>query len=96
MKSNLTKQQEKGLRSLERKCKEKEIIVSHTDKSGRQTIDTPDNYRISCKEHVDQDRDRDEKIHKECEKKINSHAIMWIRFLNAGKDKKVYDRIKVI
>ena len=94
MKSNLTKQQEKGLRSLERKCKEKEMIVSHTDKSGRQTSDTPDNYRISCKEHVDQDRDIDEKTHKECEKKINSHAIMWIRFLNAGKDKKAYDRIK--
>ena len=83
---NLRRDEKLGLRSLERRVKNKEVIISSTDKSGRQAIDSPNNYRLACDEHVKNDETINRDKHNECEKKLNAHTIMWIRFLNAGKD----------
>ena len=45
-KGNLTRKEQRGLRSLRNK---ENTVVFQTDKSGRFTVDTVDNYRVACK-----------------------------------------------
>ena len=66
--SNLTSVQQRGVKSLIRRVKEKEIVVFQTDKSGRFSVDTPENYRESVRPHVGVDAEVDLSKHKEVEK----------------------------
>ena len=61
--SNLTSEQQRGVKSLIRRVKEKEIVVFQTDKSGRFSIDTPENYRESVRHQVGVDAEVDRSKH---------------------------------
>ena len=42
---NLASEQQRGIKSLVKRVKEKEIVVFQTDKSGRLSVDSQENYR---------------------------------------------------
>ena len=79
--SNLTKTQAAGLKELESLIKNKDVIVTKTDKSGRQCVLTEDEYVQMGEQHVSGDvvknRDEMEKI----EDNLNCHALQFCRLL---------------
>ena len=58
--SNMTLEQRQGVKSLVSRVKDKEIVVFQTDKSGRFSVDSPDNYRDSILPHIGMDPEVDE------------------------------------
>ena len=49
--SNLTREEKVGLKSLKKRIDEDGIVIYQTDKSGRFSVDTIDNYRDACSVH---------------------------------------------
>ena len=80
-KSNLTREEQRGLRSLKGS---ENVVVYQTDKSGRFAVDTKDNYRVACRPHVENDHTITESLHERLQKEANAHSVMWVRLLNAG------------
>ena len=91
---NLTKDEERGLRSLKKRCKETEVVVYQTDKSGRFSIDTSDNYLLACEPHVAGDDVIMEQDYDRLQTEMNAHSILWTRILAAGKATGNFSRIK--
>ena len=60
--SNLTEEEEEGLKSLKKRVAEGEIIVCQTDKSGRFAIMTMEDYRFAGSKHVKGDKEVDLKF----------------------------------
>jgi len=81
---NLSKEEESGYKKLLTRSRKKEIVISQTDKSGRFTVDTPDNYREACAPHHTNDVEIDELDHTKAQKEINAHATMWTKILNVS------------
>ena len=50
---NLEQAEKEALKSITRRIREKEVVVSQTDKSGRPSVDTPENYRQSSLVYVE-------------------------------------------
>ena len=50
--SNLTENEKKGLESLREKIKSTEVLCYQTDKSGRWSCDSEENYKVACKKHL--------------------------------------------
>ena len=59
-KSNLTREEQLGLRSLKSKD---DVVVYQTDKSGRFAVDTMANYRVACQPHVENDLTVTQELH---------------------------------
>jgi hypothetical protein len=74
---NLSEEEKAGLESL----KKKDIVISQTDKSGRFSVDSKDNYIEACKPHYQNDLEVSEEEHLKAQKDINAHATMWSRIL---------------
>ena len=76
---------------LKKMVKNKEIVCFTTDKSGRWSCDTPDNYRSACKAQLN-DQSKIEKItakdHDVAEKKMNCEALALLRMLGLSDDEK--------
>ena len=92
--ANLTKQQIKGIKSLQ---KNKDVIVFTTDKTGLFTADTPENYKEASEVHTTEDTIITEEEHNTLQKQANAHATIWTRITKAGennKSEKAQDRIK--
>ena len=79
--TNLTKLEIQGLKSLSKK---KDVVIFQTDKSGRMAIDSKDSYIRATEPHISDDPIIKEDTHIRCQKEINAHATMWVRFLKAG------------
>ena len=75
---NLDKEERDGLKSLTKRVKDKEIVCMVTDKSGRWSCDTLDNYKESCSKMVS-DESKTPIIsveeHEAAEREMNSHAL---------------------
>ena len=80
--SNLTPAEKKGIQSLKKK---KDIVISQTDKSGRFSVDSKENYIEAMQTHIEKDDDVTEKEHQEAQIEINAHSIFWSRILNISK-----------
>ena len=91
---NISKEQELGMKSLIEKSKKGDIVIQCTDKSGRQSVDTPENYIMATEEHIKNDIILTERDHESAEKLINAHSMSWARMLNMGKDTNSYNRIR--
>lgn len=92
--SNLTTQQRKGVKSLVNRANDGELVVFQTDKSGRFSVDSPENYRNSVQPHIGMDTEVDETERGEIEDILNAHGISWTRILTAGGYTGHEDRIK--
>lgn len=81
---NLSKEEEEGLKSLKEKVKRGELICCVSDKSGRWTCDSVENYKRACMDEL-RDRDRTPEItlemHQVGERELNSHAAALLRMM---------------
>ena len=84
--SNLSKEEQEGLRSLEKKVKERKLIVIKTDKSSRFAVCSEDAYLRMGKVHTSKDKKvtRGELV--EIEKLLNSHCVAWGKLWRSGED----------
>ena len=73
--SNLTEEQEKGLKSLNKRLEEEEIIILKTDKSGKLCVATVEEYIKMGKVHAGKDKLIIMKDIEDMEKEINGHSI---------------------
>ena len=92
--NNLSRNQNKGLKTLTNKIASGNIVVFQTDKSGRFSVDTTDNYLRSGECHVEGDTIITQKDHEEIESLLNSHSRCWVRMLGAGTRQSDQKRIK--
>ena len=72
----------------------KEFIAFTTDKSGRMSIDTKDNYREACQPHISEDEIITEETHLQLQDQANAHATFWTRILRSGESTYGEERIK--
>ena len=92
-KSNLNRQEQEGLKSLQKRIKEGDLIILKTDKSSKFTVTNRQEYLKMGQEHVNKDKmvNRQEII--ETEETINGHSRAWAHIWGCGKDHKHFDRI---
>ncbi len=76
--------QQAGLRSLKHQVRVNDVVVYQADKSGRFSVDTPENYRSSVQPHIGDDPEISRSDHDFIEKILNAYGIAWMRFLSAG------------
>ena len=91
---NLTLSEQRGLKKLEKRKNEGEIVVIMTDKSSKMCIMKRDDYEQLGEDHVGKDRvvDREEIL--EREKVLNQHSLSWCKMWRTGKDHGHEDRIR--
>ena len=73
--SDLTKSQVAGHKSLMKKRKEGEVVVSTTDKFGKMTLSTPENYELQGQKHIRNDVKISSKELEAVRKKIKAHTL---------------------
>ena len=93
-KTNLTEEEENTLYSLQRKTDNLEMVIIETDKSKRFSWDSHNNYKLSGEQHISEDRIINDETKERYEKTVNAHSEMWLRMINAGKNRNQYERIK--
>ena len=82
---NLSKEERQGLKQLKKDVKEKKVVVFTTDKSGKFSIDTTENYEEALLQHTVKDEkvDECEKV-KKIEDKMNLHMRQFNRMFRVG------------
>ena len=92
--SNLTPQERRGLKSLEKRKNEGEIVITMTDKSTKLCIMKREEYLKLGEAHVGKDKEitREEMVMKE--KVLNSHALSWCRMFSTGENHGHEDRVR--
>ena len=84
--SNFSKQEWAGVKEIKEKTKNKECFVKQTDKSGKLTIDTVENYSSFIEEHTTNDELIDVKKVDYLESKLNDNLKILNRIFNVGGD----------
>ena len=92
-KPNLTPEEKSGLKSLQKRIKNEEIIIVKTDKSGRFIVTTPEKYVEMGLEHTSKDKEIDWNKVRELERKVIQHTIAWELIWQGGDDHNHKDRI---
>ena len=82
------------MKSITRRFREKKVVVFQTDKSGRLSVDTPENYRQSSLVHVEQDVVISELEAESIEKEISAHSEAWLRILGIGRNWNQISRVR--
>ena len=80
--NNLSTQQRRGIASLSNRVRESDIVVFKTDKSGRFSVDTPDNYRRAVQPYVGGNPEVSRADHDAIEKLLNAHGVVWTRIIS--------------
>ena len=73
-KTNLTKDGEKGLKELQKRIKEGEILVIKTDKSGKLAVTDKENYLELGRKHIEKDRIIERKELRKIERELNGRG----------------------
>ena len=82
--SNLTEEQQQGLKSLKLRIKNKEIVVLKTDKSGKLCVATTEEYIKMGYKHTKKDKIIYRREIQEIEKNINGHTFAWTKMWDTG------------
>ena len=80
--TNLTEKQKDGLRNLDKRKKEGEIVIFPTDKSGTFTVNTPENYIDGIKPHLNDTEEVTMDTYRKTEELLNAHMIAWCKITN--------------
>ena len=91
---NLNVEERKGAISLKKRIKSNDIVIFQTDKSGRFSVDKPENYNEACQPHVRDDNNISREDHDKIECLLNAHGEFWTRILAAGEFTGHEDRIR--
>ena len=92
-KPNLTEEEQEGLASLQKRIKEKEVIVMKTDKSGKLCIATTEEYKKMGQMHAGKDKRISWRKIEEIEKQLNGHSIAWVKIYGTGENHGHTDRV---
>ena len=79
--TNLTMAEINGLKEIKRR---EECVISVTDKSGRFTVDSVNNYEKTGETHCNRDENISTEDHLKAQKEMNAHSTMWLRILKAS------------
>ena len=82
----LSRSESQGIESLLKRSKEGELVVMETDKSGKFTVMGQQDYIEAGYEHVQHDREIDEKELKAIERRLNAASSMYIKIFRVGED----------
>ncbi len=93
-KGNLSKAEKDGLKTLTDKVKGKNVVVFETDKSGRFSVDTPENYKLASQLHVNNDEVICPAVVAGIERSASAHSQSWSRILNIGGNWNQSDRVR--
>ena len=93
VKGNLTEEEKDGLKSLQNRIKNKEIIILKTDKSGKLCVTTREEYERMGHEHIKKDVEIGRKQIIEMEKQLNGHVFFWAKIWGSGEARGHKDRI---
>ena len=86
VKSNLSKEEQEGFLSLQKRKLERDIIVIKTDKSTKLAACTEEAYRQMGEEHTKKDKQISRQEVVEKEKILNSHVTAWSTIWKSGQD----------
>ena len=81
---NLTVEQKEGLKSMEAKTNQKEVVNFTTDKSSKMCTDSPENYIESMKPHIENMEEVTEKEYYDIENLLNCHMNAWCNIIHTG------------
>ena len=84
-KNNITKDETKNLRSLEKRVESGEVVTMQTDKSRKLTINNLDYYIEQMKPHLRDDPHVTTDEQNTMERTLTGHAIQWGRILQMGR-----------
>ena len=73
---NLIVNEKNGLRSLRKRSKDNSVVIYQTDKSGRFSIDTAENYILPCDPHVKGDETITQQDYEKLESEMNAHSVI--------------------
>ena len=93
VKGNMTEEEKDGLKRLQKRMKEKEVVILKTDKSGKMCLVTWEEYEKMGKEHTSKDEEVGRKGIIEMEKQINGHVFFWSKMWGSGDAHGQRDRI---
>ena len=82
--SNLTREEQEGLKSLEKKIKDRKIIVIKTDKSSKFAVCSEEAYLRMGRVHTIKDKVINRKELLEAEKILNFHCVAWGKMWGSG------------
>ena len=91
--SNLTRIEQEGLKILEKRTRNNEIIVMKTDKSGRFVVTNEQEYKKMGQEHTEKDLEITMREVHEMEKACNDHTRAWSYIWQSGDDHDHLSRI---
>ena len=91
--TNLSSEEQAGLKSLQKRISNGEIIVIKTDKSSKLAVTNQEEYKKMGQEHTQKDKkiSRQEVIN--MEETLNGHNRAWAHIWNSGKDHGHFSRI---
>ena len=93
VRGNLSEEEKDGLRRLQKRIREKEVVILKTDKSGKMCLVTREEYEKMGLEHTKKDAHIDRKGIIEKEKQLNGHVFFWSKMWGSGEAHKHRDRI---
>ncbi|MCP3849452.1 MAG: hypothetical protein GY694_04320, partial [Gammaproteobacteria bacterium] len=91
---NLSTDERQGLKEAQKEIKSKNIVVFTTDKSGKFSVDTPENYRMAMEQHTQKDTEVTESDkEKKVENTMNHHMRQFNKMFKVGSSHRHEDRI---
>ena len=91
---NLSKEEREGLKSLQKRVKEGEIVILPTDKSGKFAIMSMPTYILAGDEHTRNDLEVDLGDVRSNQRRLNGHVSMLIKVFKIGSDWQHMDRVR--
>ena len=93
-KSNLTGEEEEGIKSLRKRIDEEDLIIMKTDKSGKFAVTNREKYERLGEAHTGKDRKIGDDEAREKERVINGHTSMWLKMTCLGEAHNHEDRAR--
>ena len=92
--SNLTKAEARGLKKLKKRVADGTLVVVKTDKSGRFSVMSTEEYERAGRIHTEKDLEVDTNFLQENQRRINGYLSMLIKIFRIGDADSHYDRIR--
>ena len=83
-KSNLSEEEQEGLKTLAKRIKEGEIVIMKTDKSGKFCVATREKYIELGMDHIKNDREISRDELRLMERHLNGHTAAWCIMFSTG------------
>ena len=88
----LSSREKVGLKSIQERLKNEEIVVMESDKSGRFSIIKMEEYLAAGDKHVEADKELDEKELRAVQRKLNAACSMFVKVFKVGENTGQVDR----